>query len=808
MKLSYNWLKEYINIDPSPQKMAEVLTDTGLEVEGLEQVSSVRGGLEGLVIGEVLEKEKHPDADRLSVTKVNIGNGEPLPIVCGAPNVAKGQKVVVAPPGTTIYPINGEPFKIKETKIRGQLSQGMICAEDEIGLGEGHDGIIVLEGEVQVGRLAAEYYGVESDWMLEIGLTPNRTDGMGHIGAARDLVAAWNIHEGAAKVVLPESGFSIDNNNDPVEVVVEDNEACPRYCGVSMSGVTIGPSPDWLQNRLRTIGIGPINNVVDVTNYVLHETGHPLHAFDRDKITGGRVIVKKLAEGTTFKTLDETERKLSAEDLMICNTEGGMCIAGVFGGIESGVSNATTNIFLEGAYFDPIHVRKTAKRHALNTDASFRYERGVDPNNTLVALKRAAAMIRALAGGQISSEVSDTHPEPFPGFNVELSYQRCDTLIGKSLERETIKQILGLLDIGILNESAEGLSLEVPAYRADVQREADVIEEILRIYGYNNIELPGTMSMALIQRDELDKEKINNRIADLLVANGFNEIMNNSLTASQYYDKINSSIGRERKVQILNPLSSELDVLRQTMLYSGMEVVERNQNHRNPDLRLFEFGKVYEKTDTYNEGSRLSLYLTGRKEEENWNATNEATDFYVLKGAVEAVLTTLGIFKNYKTLASKSDLLADGITYGIAKKDVVTLGWVRSDIRQYFDVKAEVYYAEFDLEAMYEALSMNKVKHHDIPKFPSVRRDFSLLLDSQVQFGALQAAALKCDNRLLRHVGLFDVYEGKNLPEGKKSYALSYEFRDDEATLTDEVVDGVMDKIKNTYEKEFGAELR
>lgn len=808
MKLSYNWLIEYVEATISPKQVAEILTDTGLEVEGLEKWSSVPGGLQGLVIGEVIEKTKHPNADKLSLTNVDIGTGQLLSIVCGAPNVDAGQKVIVAPVGTIIHPTTGEPFKIKEAKIRGELSQGMICAEDEIGLGEEHDGIMVLEPNAEVGKSAADHLEIATDWTFEIGLTPNRTDGMSHIGAARDLVAAIKRSQDA-NWHLPEFEFIVDNTSNPITVVVEDTDACPRYAGVTISGVKVQSSPAWLQNKLKAIGLTPINNVVDATNFVLHELGQPLHAFDKDKIAGNKVVVKKLDSGTKFTTLDEVERELHEEDLIICDAESGMCIAGVFGGIHSGVSSETTNIFLESAYFDPVHVRKTAKRHALNTDASFRFERGVDPNNTVFALKRAALLIKELAGGEISSDISDTHPEPFPHFEVELSLANCSNLIGAEIPKADMVSILSSLDIEVEKDCGGMLSLKVPPYRADVQREADVIEEILRIYGYNNVDLPGSISMALSTDDELDKEQVINRMADLLTANGYYEIMCNSLTSVAYNEKLVAhDFDADNAVIILNPLSSELGQMRQTMLYGGLEAIARNQNHQNPDLKLFEFGKVYGKNEDCSEGSRLAIFVTGRKSSERWNSDDSKSDFFELKGILEAVISSLGLLKNYSTSYTSGGLFAEGLQYEVAKQAVASMGTIRSDVQKHFGIKQAVHYLEVNLDALYSLLSMNKVKYTELPKYPTVRRDLSLLLDASITFSQLENAAKKVGGSLLKTVGLFDVYEGDKLPTGKKSYALDFHLLDVNATLTDEVVDGVMSKIQNEFENQFSATLR
>jgi phenylalanyl-tRNA synthetase beta chain len=802
-----------MDIDLNVEEVGELLTDTGLEVEGIDQVESIPGGLEGLVIGEVLTIEKHPDADRLNVTTVSIGNGEPLSIVCGAPNVDAGQKVVIATVGTVLHPTEGESFKIKRSKIRGIESSGMICAEDEIGLGSEHDGIMVLKEDAKVGMLARDYFELENDSVFEIGLTPNRADAMSHIGTARDLSAALQLHKPDVNAFVnwpSVEDFKVDNTSRTIEVEVKDAAACPRYASLSISGVKVGPSPEGLQKRLKAIGLKPINNIVDATNFVLHELGHPMHAFDADQIDGGKVIVQQLAQGTKFVTLDDEERELSSEDLMICNANGGMCIAGVFGGAKSGVTDATTNIFLESAYFNPVSVRKTAKRHVLNTDASFRYERGVDPNLSIIALKRCAMLIKANAGGEISSEISDFYPEPIQPFTVEFSYVNCDKLLGKQIDHDTIKKILVSLDIEVKAETTEQLTLSVPAYRVDVQREADVIEEILRIYGFNSIDIPEKQTASLSYRQKPDLEVVQHLISDQLSSNGFSEIMSNSLTSSRYAEIADASqMKAEFNVEILNPLSSELGVMRQTLLFSGLEAIAHNQNRQRLDLSLYEFGNIYQQfPDGRKEGKRLAIFLCGRKDAEQWNTSDDAVSFYGLKGYVNSILQRLGIFKNMKVGATKSELFDDGMSYTIAKKKVVDFGWVKSSILKKMDVKQEVFFADFDWSAVAELLKMNRVKYKAIPKFPAVRRDLSLLLDEMVKFAQIEELAFQQERKLLKEVGLFDVYQGKNLGEGKKSYAVSFVIQDDNQTLTDKQIDKIMDKIQGTFEQQLGAQLR
>jgi len=809
MKISYNWLKQYLDITTAPAETGDLLTQTGLEVEGIETVQSIKGGLEGLVVGEVLSTTKHPNADKLKVTEVNIGADENLPIVCGAPNVIEGQKVIVATVGTTIYPLEGDSFQIKKAKIRGEASVGMICAEDEIGLGAGHDGIIVLPKDAPVGQSASEYYKIENDAVFEIGLTPNRADATSHIGVARDLVAVYRTqHSKDVSLQHPSvAAFKIDNNNLPIKVTVEDTEACPRYVGVTISDVEVKASPSWLKNRLAAIGLRPINNIVDVTNYVLHEMGQPLHAFDAAAIEGNEVIVKKLSEGTTFTTLDEVERKLSSEDLMICNAKGGMCIGGVFGGMHSGVTESTTAIFLESAYFHPVSIRKTAKRHALNTDASFRFERGVDPNNTLTALKRAALLIQEVAGGTISSEVTDTRPEPVADFEVAFSYHNCDRLIGKSIPRDTIKQILEALEIKVASETADGLELLVPPFKVDVQREADVIEEVLRIYGYNNIELPSRMTMGLTHRQKPDADKLQNIVSEILSGRGFREIMANSLTSSGNY------VGAKANelVRILNPLSQELDVMRQSMIYSGLEAIAYNVNRQNRDLKFYEFGSTYEIAEdgAYKETPSVSLFMTGRREAESWNTGDAALDFYDLKASVEAILKRFGLTADrWQTAETFVAQLSTGLQYAIGEKPLVDFGTVSKETLQKSDIEQPVYYAVFDWAHIMKRSAKHKLTFEAPSRFPIVRRDLALLVDQEVSFAAIEKLARQTERGLLKQINLFDVYQGKNLERGKKSYAVSFTFQDKNKTLTDKQVEKAMGKLLQSFEKGLDAKLR
>jgi phenylalanyl-tRNA synthetase beta chain len=685
MKLSYNWLKQYIDMDIDPQELSRILTDIGLEVEGLEKFQSVKGGLEGIVIGEVLTCERHANADKLSVTTVQVGD-KVLPIVCGAPNVAKGQKVLVATVGTTLYDGDDE-FKIKKSKIRGEVSEGMICAEDELGLGTSHDGIMVLGDDAPVGKPAKDYINIEEDWVYEIGLTPNRADAASHIGSARDLVAGLNwLKSGNYKLNIPSvDNFKVDNHDLDIDVEVEDTGACPRYTGVTLSGITVEESPEWLKNRLNAIGIRPINNIVDITNYVLHETGQPLHAFDAAKITGNKVVVKKLPSETPFVTLDDMERKLHVDDLMICNVEGGMCIAGVFGGAESGVTENTTSIFLESAYFDPTHIRKTSKRHALQTDASFRFERGADPNITEYALKRAALLIKDIAGGRISSEIKDVYPKTIEKWTVDISFDRVTRLIGKEIEKDIIVKILEDLDIEVLATSHEGLKLLIPTFKVDVRREVDIVEEILRVYGYNNIEIPEKVNSSVSLRQKPDLERIQNLVADYLVGQGFTEIMNNSLTKAAYIEK-SAVFDQDHSVELLNPLSTDLNIMRQTLLFGGLEVINYNQNRKINDLKIFEFGKTYKRKSAatmktgvknYFEEKHLTLFTTGKMEAENWNSSHAKADFYTAKGIAESIIKRLGIDRKKFTMTeSSSDDFAYTLDYVVNDKVVVSVGEV------------------------------------------------------------------------------------------------------------------------------------
>ena len=807
MKISYKWLKDYINVDLAVNEIADILTDTGLEVEGVEEVESVKGGLKGVVIGEVLSCEPHPNADRLKKTTISIGNNNPLHIVCGAPNVTVGQKVLIATIGTTLYSDEGS-FEIKKSKIRGELSEGMICAEDELNLGESHDGIMVLEDNPAVGIAAAEYFNIESDFVFEIGLTPNRTDAMSHYGVARDLRAAL-IQRGHNNIELSLPSvdhFKVDNQDLPIGIDIQNTNACPRYSGVSLTNVKIAPSPDWLQNRLKAIGIGPINNVVDITNYVLHETGHPLHGFDADKIEGRKIVVKTLSSGTKFTTLDDKERELDEKDLMVCDTKNGMVIAGVFGGLNSGVSNNTTNIFIESAYFNPVSVRKTAKRHGLNTDSSFRYERGVDPNSGIYALKRAALLIKEIAGGEISMNIEDHYPTPIDDFKVSLNLDRMNSLIGQEIEEEIVIRILNSLDISVDSKSERNLNLNVPAYRADVQREADIVEEVLRIYGFNAIDFGSKMNISIAQSDPKSETRFKERTSTALSGRGFAEIMNNSLTKPSYYE--DSGFELKNCVDILNPLSQDLAVMRQSLLFGGLEIIAHNSNRQRPNLKLYEFGKVYsKKEELYSEESRLGIWLSGSEKPESWNLTPSTSDFYNLKAEVSQILTQLG-FSNLDEEETETKYLDYGLNVFLNKKVIATLGKVKSSLTKAMDIRGDVYFATLDWAYLSQKAKKLKVQFADIPKYPEVRRDLALLVDQKVKYADLKNSALRTEKKLLKSINLFDVYEGKNLAAGKKSYALSFVLRDNEKTLNDKQVDKVMNKILSSFKHQFQAELR
>ncbi len=798
MKISYNWLKQFIDTDKTPEQLSQILTGIGLEVESLNKVQPIPGGLEGLVIGHVKESKDHPNSDHLHLTKVDVGTGTDLQIVCGAVNVAAGQKVVVAVVGATVHPLEGDHFKINKSKIRGEVSEGMICAEDEISLGTSHDGIMVLDPAAVPGMLAKDYFKISDDYLFEIGLTPNRADAASHLGTARDIAAFLKTNINKPGV----SGFKVDNTDRKIEVVVENEIACPRYSSLTISGIEVKDSPKWLKEKLNVIGIRSINNVVDVTNYVLHGLGQPLHAFDADAIKGNKVVVKTCPEGTIFKTLDEVDRKLSADDLMICNAEEPMCIAGVFGGIGSGVKSTTTSILLESAYFNSVWVRKTSKRHGLKTDASFRFERGTDPDMTVFALKYAALLIKEVAGGTISSEISDIYPNPVAPFDVDITYKNIDRLIGKAIDHEEIKAIIKALDIQIVNESAEGLSLKIPPYRVDVTREVDVIEEILRIYGYNNIEIPTQIRASLNNSVRPEKDDVQNVISDTLSSNGFNEILSNSLTKSAY------STDLDHAVKILNPLSNDLDVMRQTLLYSGLEAIVYNQNRRNSDLKFYEFGKVYSvKDEKYIETQRFSVFLTGADKSEQWNQKPQQVSFYMMKAIVDGLLDRLNI-KDTITEDATCSKMAFGLQYMRNGKQLVKFGSVATASLKKVDLDKEVFYADFNFDMILAAGRKNKIVYQEVSKFPAVRRDLSMLVDKAVTFGQLKQVAQKTERKLLKDVNVFDVYQGDKLPAGKKSYALSFTLQDEEKTLTDKAIDSIMQKLIYNFGKEAGAEIR
>ena len=820
MNISYNWLKEYVNFNLTPDEVAAALTSIGLETGDVEEVQSIKGGLEGLVIGEVLTCEPHPNSDHMHITTVNLGQGDPVQIVCGAANVAAGQKVVVATLGTKLYD-GDECFTIKKSKLRGVESNGMICAEDEIGIGTSHEGIIVLPEDVVPGTLAKDYYNIKSDYVLEVDITPNRSDACSHYGVARDLYA-WLIQNGRQATLKRPSAdaFKVDNHDMNIDIVVENTEACPRYAGVAIKNVTVKESPEWLQNKLRLIGVRPINNIVDITNYILHAYGQPMHCFDADKIKGGKIVVKTCPEGTKFVTLDEVERKLSDRDLMICNTEEPMCIAGVFGGLDSGTTETTKDVFLESAYFHPTWVRKTARRHGLSTDSSFRFERGIDPNGTIYALKEAALLVKELAGGEIASEIKDNYPAPIADFPVGLSYEYTNALIGKVIPAETIKSIVTSLEMKITGETPEGLSLLVPAYRVDVQRPCDVIEDILRIYGYNNVEIPTSVKSSLSVKGDVDKSvKLQNLVSEQLVGCGFNEIMNNSLTAATYYEGL-ETYKPENLVQLMNPLSNDLNVMRATLLFGGLESIQHNANRKNADLKFFEFGNCYhfnaEKRNpekvlaAYSEELHLGLWITGKRVSNSWAHPDENTSVYELKAYVLNIFRRLGV--NFGGLVFGN--LTDDI-YSVAisvhtrgGKLLATFGVLHKKIQKAFDIDNEVYYADLNWKELMKAIKNNTVAYKEISKFPAVKRDLALLIDKKVQFAEIEKIAYETDKKLLKSVELFDVYEGKNLEAGKKSYAVSFMLQDENATLNDKQIDKVMQKLIANLQNKLGAKLR
>jgi phenylalanyl-tRNA synthetase beta chain len=808
MKISYNWLKQFIKTDWTPEQTSELLTDLGLEVEGIEVYQSVKGGLEGIVVGEVLTCMPHPNADKLKITTVNIGEDTPLQIVCGAPNVAAGQKVPVATIGTTLYTEVGEAWTIKKGKIRGEESYGMICAEDELGLGKSHDGILVLDEKTEVGTAVATIFNIENDQVFEIGLTPNRADAMSHLGTARDLKAGLVQKEINLELITPSvSAFQVNNRTLKVDVDVINKELAPRYCGVTISGLKVKESPSWLQHRLKAIGLKPINNIVDATNYVLHELGQPLHAFDAAKISGSKIEVKTLKAGTKFTTLDEVERELHEDDLMICDAEKPMCIAGVFGGIHSGVTQSTTSIFLESAYFNPISIRKSAKRHGLNTDASFRFERGIDPNITEYALKRAALLIQEVAGGEITSDIIDVYPKKIEDFQVRLSFENAKKLIGEEIPKETIKSILTSLDIKVNNVTETGLGLTVPAYRNDVQREADIIEEILRIYGYNNIKTTEKLNATISTTSRFEDYKIQNIVGNQLASQGFFEILSNSLTTPNYA-ALSEQLKAEHNITILNPLSNDLSVLRQSLLFSGLEALSFNINRKRSDLKLFEFGKTYHGyNDKRDEFKHLAVFATGNQSQESWISAGKKSDFFFLKGSIISVLERLGISRFNET-PTKNDVISEGLSLSLGKTVLVDFGLVKKPILKHFDISQDILFADFNWDAILDIVKRNKITFKNISKYPEVRRDFALLLDDDVTFESIYKLAKQSEKQLLKNVNLFDVYQGKNLPKGKKSYAVSFTLQDENKTLTDKQIDKIMGNLQSSFEKELGAELR
>jgi len=809
MKISYNWLKQFVKIDWDANKTGELLTDLGLEIEGIESFESVKGGLEGVVVGHVLRCEKHPNADRLKLTTVDIGLAESVQIVCGAPNVAKGQKVPVATIGTTLYTNEGESWTIKKGKIRGEESHGMICAEDELGLGNSHAGILVLADELAPGTPCSEVFKVENDAVFEIGLTPNRADAMSHFGVARDLKAGLMQKDVQIELITPSiSNFNVDNRSFRIDVDVENTALAPRYCGITITDLIVQPSPDWLKNRLKAIGLNPINNIVDATNYVLHELGQPLHAFDANKIKGNKIVVKTVPQDTPFISLDGQERKLHAEDLMICDIEKPLCIAGVFGGINSGVTEDTTSIFLESAYFDPINTRKTAKRHGLNTDASFRFERGIDINKVEYALQRAALLIKEIAGGNITSDIVDIYPKKMDDYEVFLNFDRVTALIGQEVPRDTIKNILTSLEIKVQNVTESGMGLLVPFYRVDVQREVDVIEEILRVYGYNTIHFTEKLNASIAPTSKFEDFKLQNVIGNLLIPQGFYEIMTNSFIPANYHDYL-PDIAIDKTVTMLNPLSQDLAVMRQSMLFSGLEAILHNINRKQKNLKLFEFGKTYHTKDTggYEEFKHLGIWLVGNRNADSWVTANKPSDFYFLKTVVENILKRMGITITQE-LDAKFSGFSEGLSYAVGATNLVSFGLIKQSLLSHFDIKEPVLYADINWDAVVTLAKKNKITYQEIPKYPEVKRDFALLLDATTKFQEIKDIAYSTERKLLKHINLFDVYTGKNLPEGKKSYAVSFTLQNENNTLTDKQIDKVMQKLQQQYEKQLGAVLR
>lgn len=811
MNVSYNWLKQYINTDLNPQEVAEKLTSIGLEVDSISEYQSVKGGLKGLVVGEVKTCIPHPDSDHMHITTVDVGTGEILTIVCGAPNVATGQKVIVATIGTVLYDGDKE-FTIKKSKLRGIDSFGMLCAEDEIGVGTSHDGIIVLPNDIKIGTPASEYFNVENDTIIEVDITPNRVDAVSHIGVARDLALAL----GTKYTVPSVDEFKTDNNSRPIGVEIEEKNGCFRYAGVTITGIKIAPSPKWLQDRLKAIGLNPINNVVDVSNFILHEFGQPLHTFDADQIAGDKVIVKTMPAGTKFTTLDGVERSLDAKDLMIYNANEPMCIAGVFGGLKSGISDNTTSVFIESAYFNPVYVRKTARRHDLHTEASFIFERGVDPNITITALKRASLLIKETAGGQISSDIIDIYPEPVKPFDITVRYAQINRLIGEDIPKDFVKKVIKGMEAEIVSENNDELHILVPPYRVDVQRECDVIEDILRIYGYNTVKISENVNSTLAYEPKPNVTKMRNLIAESLVGAGYNEIMCNSLTKGAYYID-NDAHNEANSVKILNPLSQELNVMRQTLLYGALETVAFNTNRQNSDLKLFEFGNCYyynpteseNPHDAYSESEKLSLLATGFANGESWTAKQSQASFYGIKAMVEQILDKLGIdLKKVSQETFSNTIFSEGLRLIYAQKTIAELGIISKKVRKGNDIKADVYFAEIEWTAVMKSIKKHKITFTEISKFPEVRRDLSLLIDKSVTFDAIKKVVQKAEKRLIRNVSLFDVYEGDKLAEGKKSYAISIILQDEEKTLNDKQIDKIMEQIIKSLDNEIGAKIR
>ena len=817
MKISCNWLKEYLDFDLNPDELSEMLTSLGLEVEDMEAWESVPGGLRGVVIGKVLTCFRHPDADKLTVTTVDVGSSEPLQIVCGAPNVAAGQKVPVALTGTMVYK-GDEKFEIKKSKIRGQLSEGMICAEDELGLGSSHEGIMVLNPSAKPGTPASEYFRIEHDTVFTIGLTPNRIDSGSHFGAARDIAARLSLAGKRVTAVMPSvDKFRVDDNSLPIPVVIENRNDCRRYSGITISDVKISESPLWLQNRLRAVGQQPINNIVDITNYVLLETGQPLHAFDAGKIRGGKVVVGNMPHNSPFKTLDGVERKLHRNDLMICNAKEPMCIAGVFGGLESGVTGSTSSIFLESAWFNPVSVRKTSKRHTLNTDASFRFERGADINMTVTALKRAAVMIREIAGGRISSEIVDVYPAVAEERRVQVTYRNINRLIGKTIEPSLIKQILTSLDFTIISETGEGMELSVPLYRVDVSREADVIEEILRIYGYNNVETGAHLNSTLTWSEKPDREKVVNTISDMLAANGFAEMMSNSLVPAVWFED-NTDFEPARLVKLANPLSSDLNAMRQSLLPGGLNAIAWNINRQNLSLKLFEFGNCYFVNDrkslfspvsNYSEKHELDLFITGARRPKSWNSDEIPSDFFLIRSFVEMVLRRAGIdTDNTEKGVIEKGYYSESISYSLNGNLLATAGKISTAYLQRFEIRQDVFHGHIEWEVVLNLIRRSRIVHKPLPKYPAVRRDLALVVDNIVRFDELRKIALATEKNILREVSLFDVYEHESLGPGKKSYALSFILRDDMRTLNEKGIEKVMNNLIKAFETGTGAKVR